>query len=53
MAEGEELFQEAVEESQRPFDPQLDQVNLPDLKEAFSLNGDHIREARDEKGGVE
>ena len=53
MAEGGELLQEAVEESQCPFDPPLDQVNLPDLKEAFYLNGGHIREARNEKGEVE
>ena len=52
MAEGEESLQEAVEESQRPFDPPLDGVNLPDLKKAFYLNGDHIREARNKKGKV-
>ena len=53
MAEGgEESLQEAVEESERPFDPPLDQVHLPDLKKAFYLNGDDIRE-RDENGIVE
>ena len=52
MAEGGESLQEAVEESQRPFDPPLDGVNLPDLKKAFYLNGDHIREARNKKGEV-
>ena len=53
MVKGEESLQEAVEESQRPFDPPLDGVNLPDLKEAFYLNGDHIREVWNEKGEEE
>ena len=53
MAEGEEgSLQEAVEESEQPFDPPVEQVNLPDLKQAFYLNGDHIRE-RGENGELE
>ena len=53
MAEGEEgSLQEAVEESEQPFDPPVEQVNLPDFKQAFYLNSDHIRE-RDENGNEE
>ena len=53
MAEGEEgSLQEAVEESEQPFDPPVEQVYLPDLKKAFYLDSDHIRE-RDENGEEE
>ena len=54
MAEGgKDTLQEPVEESQEPFNPPLDQINLPDLKEAFYLNTDHICEVRDKNGEVE
>ena len=49
---GEGTLQEAVEESELPFDPPWEQESLPDLKEAFYLNSDHVRE-QDENGKEE
>ena len=50
---GEQFLSGLLEESQHPFDPPLDQIALPDLKEAFYLDGDQIREVRDEEGAVQ